>query len=455
MLLLNSGSFTLPAEIIQENMEGKNMLNKKEAVAEIEESNANEIIVSELNNYLSAISELRGAIKSDEGEETDTKHFFFRGQASNQWDIMPGIFRNNMLPHESNLIRSAFVRNPADFRVLPSDFERLTKLQHYGLPTRLLDVTQNPLVALYFACQNNQEIEDGEEGQKLLSPTDGIVLYKRDYCKSYDDLEVRVLSYLAGREFQGDFTLDQLLLELQEKNIYTQKTADECRKSNYKSLIAILQSNYFVISNLNNERLIRQSGAFLICGRYNITLDKANIGKSIIQKANGSVSDEFDQTIFRVPAESKESILDELDFYNINEGSLFPELEHQMTYVRKLQSQKYLPSIGQFAKIDAAEVEDRGIPLVNISDKKVDEIIRNVINKNVNRSLFDECYSAIYDNITIDWYRKEQIQSKMRVTLTNALAKSMDRLAAKIAAQKIVSEIIDSINKSSEDTLTE
>ena len=104
----------------------------------------NETVVSELNDYLLAISALRQTIKRDEGDDADNKHFFFRGQASNEWDVTPGIFRNNMLPHEAELIRSAFVRNPADFRVLTTDFERLTKLQHYSLPTRLLDVTQNP-----------------------------------------------------------------------------------------------------------------------------------------------------------------------------------------------------------------------------------------------------------------------------------------------------------------------
>ena len=49
------------------------------------------------------------------------------------------------------------------------------------------DVTEGvfPLVALYFACQSNQEVKETENGPELSQPTDGIVSYKRDYCKGY------------------------------------------------------------------------------------------------------------------------------------------------------------------------------------------------------------------------------------------------------------------------------
>ena len=260
------------------------------------EFNENEIVVEDLNSYLEHISIMRKAIKDEEGQDSDSQKFYFRGQANCNWDVVPGIFRENYLSYESELINGAYLRNPSEFRQLDTDFEKLAKLQHYGLPTRLLDVTSNPLVALYFACQPYQEYNNEEN--TIIEP-DGIVLFSRTYGKSCNDLEVSVISHLANMEINGDTTLNKLLEELEDKRVYSTKTAKDCRDGQFKSLIKILQNNYFVVSNMNNERLIRQSGLFLLVGKYNVILKEKDVGQSVIQVAKSSVKSDFDKTVFR------------------------------------------------------------------------------------------------------------------------------------------------------------
>ena len=110
---------------------------------------------------------------------------FFRGQSSSEYRLIPSIGRfykdgeeESLLQFEKEIFRD-FKRKYALYTdVRPqNDKDFLFLAQHYGLPTRLLDWTYNPLIALFFACNSNPN-------------KDGVVYHCLPFGhKLYDDRE--------------------------------------------------------------------------------------------------------------------------------------------------------------------------------------------------------------------------------------------------------------------------
>lgn len=80
------------------------------------------------------------------------KTVWFRGHADYEWHLEPYLARRKKLSCEMQLMKK-FKQNAFQFlqRVPQEEWEWMLLMQHYRVPTRLLDWTESPLVGLYFA----------------------------------------------------------------------------------------------------------------------------------------------------------------------------------------------------------------------------------------------------------------------------------------------------------------
>ena len=315
--------------------------------------------------------------KPDDQKKEKTR--FFRGHANESWKLLPSIYRETyLIKNEDKIIKDALTYCPDDF--LPSDtlFEKLVKLQHYGYSTRLLDLTTNALVALYFSAWNEQHYDkDGEliildipdeqikyEDSDTISILSAISL--QSYLFNYSQLQEKSEKNAKGsvdrkillsiKELSNLGDLHKTLLENEpevgtllshymngmevhyedefisifnaEKEIISLLHTIRTDKPHFRPVINPSDFNRVlcVRAKLNNQRISRQQGCFLLFGIKDNKTEAAAIPTEWHPSALKN------QKIL-VKADSKSTIRQELESFGISKRTLFPELEAQATEI--------------------------------------------------------------------------------------------------------------------------
>lgn len=261
--------------------------------------------------------------------------FYYRGQQNLNWSVKPSIFRNNWINHEKEFIEEMLINNPHDFDNANTTLDKLTKMQHYGAPTRLLDLTRNPYIALYFACEKTGNLDKKTYGE--------VVFFKKQNENSekfFDSDAVSIVSNLAM--MKSNFCIGNKNLSIEEFN--KQKNTDipyllhqiKQEKPQFLDIInpTDLHKCFIVHVKLENKRIINQQGLFLLVGMGQEKIEPADINVNIYKN-------ESKRLIFVIPENKKKEILDQLDTMNINKKFIYPEIDDVADYLKNEKFRDY------------------------------------------------------------------------------------------------------------------
>lgn len=393
--------------------------------------------ITSVKQFVDEITVLRKERAADNAQQ-----WFFRGQKNSDWDVRPSVFREDDLMTEHLLIDKAQRQNPIEFRECTSNFEILTKLQHYGLGTRLLDVTLNPLVALYFATVPSSEYVENKNGQFSYKGHDGVVYYRFVNSCALKDLQMRISLAIPFVEFGKSMSLENFASRLKDDHIITISEHERLTDNEFELMIKLMQTNSFVVAANSNSRLIQQRGAFLITPSINIKTS-CDIKSSILSKAKSNLEGEFEGK-YIIPEKSKDSMREELDFFNVNEATLFPELEHQMIYI---QNQARAPAgvVEIFEQYVREPDSSLKIPEASAVLKTFADFLK-IVNASV-PAVPEENHKKIASSIenatqVLDWQKKDSSISQIRRSIVNVLSETMPADDARGKASEIIDNLL-------------
>lgn len=250
--------------------------------------------VRQADKEIRSVSDLLAALKAD---LPPSEPVWYRGLTNSGWRLLPSIDRHGGVAAELTLFKR-FKQNALMFLAQrpQTDWEWLFVMQHHGLPTRLLDWTESPLVGLYFAVTDTTAGKDESANPGALWLLLPIALNE-------------------ASKYRNKYRTDIPAFD-DDKHLNSYLPVDMDQQSMVLGTLAAMAVR-------NNPRIQVQQGVFTICHKELMAIDDPDAAVRYVRR-------------YVIPSNAKASIKEELRLLHIDELTLFPELANVAAHARSM-----------------------------------------------------------------------------------------------------------------------
>ena len=274
---------------------------------------------------------------------------YFRGQPCS-WPLSPSVTRESALRLvEGEMLNDLTTRQPEAFNGLGLALAQWVLAQHHGLKTRLLDVTRNPLVALFYACYEEEYLDkDGRlhifgvprslikpfnsdavsiitNFAKLSRGEQNLLLGKAEEDAIDDAFPANIRNFVEGPGLFAE-AMHHLYYAIRQEKPSFEERID----------IRDLYRVFVVEPQRMFERVRSQSGAFLISAFH----ERFEQNEVLRWNADTPIYSHFE---LDVPEEQKHRMLEELRLLNVTRETLLPSIDESASAI----TQHYRDSVNQ------------------------------------------------------------------------------------------------------------